>query len=87
MKFPIDGAGNPTGAVTVPVPADFYYGEARASGPGINKQLSANVYFQRVYDPQRAVLALAPGDDVVKFIGKQPSYSEANVQIVAVPAR
>lgn len=73
-------------AVTVPVPADFYYGEASASGPGINKQLSANVYFQRVYDPQRAVLALAPGDDVVKFIGKQPSYSEANVQIVAVPA-
>lgn len=73
-------------AVSVPVPADFYYGEASASGPGISKQLSGNVYFQRVYDPQRAVLALAPGDDVVKFLGKQPSYAEANVQIVAVPA-
>jgi len=31
------------------------------------------------------VLSLSTPDEVVKFIGKPPSYSEANVQIVAVP--
>lgn len=71
--------------VTVPVPSEFRYGSARATGPGITSQANNSLYFQSTYEPQRVVLSLSRPEGFEAFVGRKPTYSGANVFVHAIP--
>jgi hypothetical protein len=71
--------------VTLPVSTDLRYGIATASGVGITEGGSAPIHSAQVYGDKRAVISLSSAEAFQQFVGKEPNYSDGQIQVLLIP--